>query len=112
MNNTDRTPAPTTITLLTNERGDFEAHVGGCSDIRKASRRYPDRVTHCGGTDLVAAIIDLDTEAAAWFGCEPYTEKAREDGCWAIVNGIESSPCLVKAIKAAGITFDSDGRPS
>ena len=80
------------VTILTNERGDFELHLGGCGDIAKSSRRYPDRVETFEGADLVAALVAVDTDAASWFGEEPYTQSARDNGCWSVTNGIDPSP--------------------
>lgn len=101
----------TAVTLLSTARGDFQVHLGGCSDIAKASRGSRDAVRTFAGDDLVAAIIALDTDAASWFGETPYTPESRDAGCWATRNGFDPAPCFVKAIAAERVAFDADGRP-
>lgn len=102
----------TSLTLLTNERGDYELHVTGCGDIKRASRRYPERNATYEGDDLLAALIEVDTDAANWFCEAPYTQESRDGGCWAVRNGIDPSPCVTKLIAVAGITFENGtGRP-
>lgn len=107
----ERNHPMTQVTILTNQHGDFELHMGGCGDIPKASRRYPERVQTFEGIDLVAALVALDEDAADWFCEEPYTQASRDAGCWSTTNGFTHAPCLVKARAAAKIAFDSNGRP-
>lgn len=108
----------TSITLLT-DINVTEVHVAGCRDLKNV--RDPHRPGHyrnvnatlnAKGETLADAIIAADTEMAEWFGEEPYTEKSRAAGCWSVTNGYTWAPCFTKAVKAEGIIFDEDGRPS
>jgi hypothetical protein len=101
------------ITVMKNQRGDFEAHLTGCAHIdMKARRSGGEKPSKYTGATLVAAIVAADTDMADWFCEVPYTESSRQNGCWRITNGIHHAPCFTKAVKAAGVTFEAHtGRP-
>jgi hypothetical protein len=96
------------ITLVRNEHGDDEMHVTGCADIARKARttistgRIPQ--VYAGET-LVDAIVAADTDMADWFCEAPYTESARENGCW-MTTSQKWAPCFKAAVKAAGVEFD------
>lgn len=96
------------ITLVRNEHGDDEVHMTGCADIARKTRstvatgRTPQIYS---GETLVEAIVAADTDMAGWF-CElPYTDSARENGCWTTTTQ-KWAPCFAAAVKAAKVDFD------
>lgn len=104
-----------TITQVKNSHGDLELHVGGCKDIDKHARRMAgnaDRPSHYSGETLVEALVAADTDMAAWFVEEPYTQSSRDNGCWTVLtNGW--APCFRSLLRTAGVQFDEEtGRPS
>ena|ERR1035437_10034347 len=101
------------ITVKTSGNGDYEGHVSGCSHLNRTSGSDWDRRLHvfAAAETVLDAIIAADTDMARWFCCTPYTEKSRDDGCWAFNSGVVAAPCLKKLMTAAKIKFDADGRP-
>lgn len=106
----------TTITLVRNEMGDDEMHIGGCGDIARKSSRHAARAgekheTNYTADTLLEAIVVADQDMAAWFCEEAYSESSRENGCWSTTL-VKWGPCFAKAVKAAKITFENTtGRP-
>lgn len=105
---------PASITVLKNAHGDLEAHVTGCSDIKRSLSFYgASRPNVSSSATLADAIVAADTKMADWFCETVYTESSRENGCWRITNGVKHAPCFSKALKAECITFDPlSGRPA
>lgn len=100
------------ITLVRNERGDDEMHLAGCADVAKTHKRSRDgyKQTYKGET-LVDAIVEADTDMADWFCETPYSEGARDNGCWTTKTQ-KWAPCFASMVKALKVQFDATtGRP-
>lgn len=95
----------TTITTITDQHGDLSVHVAGCGDLKKQQRETAQDYT---GSDLVQAIIAADTDWAAAFGADVYDADRQDDLPWT-VRQMAPAPCFVKAIRAAGVTFEGEG---
>lgn len=74
----------------------MEIHKTGCSDIQKSLRRrrtshgeQADNATDYEGTDFAAAVLEMDTDLASWFGEEPYQEDSTS---WSWAN-CHIAPC-------------------
>ncbi len=93
---------------------DMDAHVEGCSDLKKRGSRYfvNERNPHAySGPDLLAAIKAADVDLAGWFGEAPYIPRDEGGSSWSIAS-CHKAPCLAKALKAAGVVFNEHGEPS
>lgn len=86
----------------------MEAHLTGCADIEKALRRHEfDQATIYAGDEVIAVTLAADTTLAGYFGQQPYTDEAVEQGCWTLAT-CKRFPCLRRML--AGYQYDERGR--
>lgn len=87
----------------------MEAHLGDCADIAKAVKagRGEQYAESFEGLNLLGAIEQVDAEWADQFGETPYQEGATH---WGIFN-MDVKPCLLNAMRTAGIAIAFAGEP-
>jgi hypothetical protein len=98
----------TAIQIMRNQRGDDEAHAGGCGHIaRLRPYQNPDMAGWGGstfrGATLREAIREADADMAGAFGQKVY-EPNPDDQPWTV--SVMAAPCLRKAMAAEGLDFD------
>ena len=86
----------------------MEAHVAGCRDLGKSRSRNAMLIDYAGA-DLMSAIVEADRQLAAEYGQEAY-EPDPNDPPWNVAS-CTHAPCLVTALRKAGIRLGRDGRP-
>lgn len=92
----------------------MEAHIHGCADVARKLQRHrasDENVQTYSGADLVAVVIDIDTDWADAFGEEPYTQSARDNGCWTMAN-MKLAPCITNLPEWKRLDYDGTSAPT
>ena len=94
----------------------MELHRAGCADVartlkthRTKSNEQADASEDFSAATAAELVVAIDTEWAGMFGEKPYTQSARDNGCWTVATG-KQAPCFAAMLK--GLVYDGSSAPT